>query len=88
MRRPATVVRLLLAIAFVALPGLALAQSTTGSITGTVVGPDGGPLPGVVVAAPARCQRQRVLLLDCDARVARLNPPEALDNTGDVRVGP
>ena len=41
----------LLAAVLLAAPGLLVAQSTTGSITGKVTAPDGAPLPGAVVEA-------------------------------------
>jgi len=57
---------------------MAIAQSTTGSVTGTVLGPDGGPLPGVVVVAnsPSLIQRDLTVVTDTSGnyRLALLPP--------------
>src|SRR6185436_16931608 len=54
-RRVATampvVAALLAAAALLSAPGVAIAQSTTGSISGVVLTPDGAPVPGAVVEA-------------------------------------
>ena len=42
---------LLVAATLLVVPGVAIAQSTTGSISGPVLAPDGAPLPGAVVEA-------------------------------------
>jgi hypothetical protein len=51
-----------------ALPAAANAQTTTGSINGTVTGPDGAPLPGVVITAnsPALIQRDLTAVTNAD----------------------